>query len=249
VILSLEVQEDTLVLKGIRDEYRYLGFLEFEGDAFRGGLSPYEALQVIVFPSSTRKVPSPRILEFHDEARDELNSWIISNIPNLGALRAVSKTVKDESPSTLKGKSLGEKARMVNGSFLTLPVPGWLRVGLKLRDKASGEFFRVTVVGPTKIEVVNTCRKMRPASTFRIVGLHQTFYGLEYFECDSCRQKPGSPTLCSNCLERRTEHGRLNYCELPSFIDRVYLGGLIPGTSREEIDDFIPTRFERNEVV
>lgn len=28
----------------------------------------------------------------------------------------------------------------------------------------------------------------------------------DFRECDSCRAKPGAPTLCADCLQRRAEH-------------------------------------------
>lgn len=31
---------------------------------------------------------------------------------------------------------------------------------------------------------------------------------MNFVECDSCRAKPGSPTLCPSCLERRAKHSR-----------------------------------------
>jgi hypothetical protein len=37
----------------------------------------------------------------------------------------------------------------------------------------------------------------------------------EFRECDECRVKPGSPLLCPDCLERRSEHGRTGKCRPP----------------------------------
>lgn len=38
---------------------------------------------------------------------------------------------------------------------------------------------------------------------------------LKFIECDECRIKPGSPVLCQDCLERRSEHSKTGTCRDP----------------------------------
>ena len=33
---------------------------------------------------------------------------------------------------------------------------------------------------------------------------------IEFMECDTCRKKPGSPTLCEGCLHNRREMEDMN---------------------------------------
>jgi hypothetical protein len=56
----------------------------------------------------------------------------------------------------------------------------------------------------------------------------------EYKECDECRMKPGSPILCSDCLERRAEHSKTGKCRPPKLclVDPV---GFEPTTTELEV--------------
>lgn len=97
--------------------------------------------------------------------------------------------------------------------------PGWLQVGLWLRSKSEPEnWFRVNKVVPDLIELQGPYPSNTPHLA-KVEYLHSYYLSPTYFECDDCRRKPGSPTLCSDCLKRRTEFskGGNHYCEFPRF--------------------------------
>jgi len=37
----------------------------------------------------------------------------------------------------------------------------------------------------------------------------------EFIECDECRIKPGSPLLCTDCLDRRNYYSKHGKCRAP----------------------------------
>jgi hypothetical protein len=135
-----------------------------------------------------------------------------------------------------------------------MAMPGWVRVGLWLRDKEEpSDLYQVIEV---KGNFVWTKEK-EPGSGLRKTRwdyLHSVFLASNFFECDDCRRKPGSPVLCSDCLERRSELPRKipNQCRLPRLCDRAYHRGFdsIPLEPANEPDNqVIPTRYERKWVI
>lgn len=50
---------------------------------------------------------------------------------------------------------------------------------------------------------------------FEAIPYRTTLLETEFRECDECRVKPGSPVLCPDCYERRSEHGRTGKCRPP----------------------------------
>jgi hypothetical protein len=106
------------------------------------------------------------------------------------------------------------------------PVPGWLRPGLPLLDALRHEPYRVTRVVEPDFYVAErpTTGELGP---YLISNLHRDWISPLYFECDDCRRKPGSPTLCSSCLERRTQESRTGECAFPPLCLTSYAGGYL----------------------
>jgi hypothetical protein len=102
--------------------------------------------------------------------------------------------------------------------------PGWLKIGLWLiRREYPNDLFRVSKIVREFIELEG----LQPGSSGRvkISYLHQSYLTPRFFECDDCRRKPGSPTLCENCIQRRYAFsmGGGTKCELPRFCSKTYL--------------------------
>lgn len=111
-----------------------------------------------------------------------------------------------------------------------MPNAGWLKVGLwiiRREDphdlvKVANHLVRVTKIVRGFIETEG----LEPWSNGRtkIEYLHQFYQAPSFFECDDCQRKPGSPTLCADCLHRRTAFsisGNIK-CELPRFCSRAF---------------------------
>lgn len=122
---------------------------------------------------------------------------------------------------------------------------GWLRVGLWLRKKPSLELLKVTEISEGRVVLEGVSPEQHMVRT-SIGMLNNFFYAYEYFECDECRCKPGAPTLCADCILRRTAHSRSNppHCELPRVCKNIYAGGRISLEYPKELGP-IPTRFQR----
>jgi len=134
------------------------------------------------------------------------------------------------------------------------PMPGWVKVGLWLRDKDSPEaLYQVTKVKGRFV----WAREKEPGTgthCTRIDYLHSVFLASNYFECDDCRRKPGSPTLCPDCYERRNDLSRKkpNQCRLPKLCATAYRAdydfiNLEP--ANEPDTRVILTRYERKWVI
>ena len=135
-----------------------------------------------------------------------------------------------------------------------MPMPGWVRVGLWLRAKDDPDaLYQVTNITGKFVWT----KKKEPGigeRKTRYDYLHVIFLASNFYECDDCRRKPGSPVLCSDCLERRTELSRKrpNQCRLPRICDKAYLSShdqikLEP--ANEPDNQVIPTRYERKWVI
>lgn len=44
---------------------------------------------------------------------------------------------------------------------------------------------------------------------------------MEFIECDSCKAKPGTPTLCAGCLHNRAVIGKLLRTPVATAVDQV----------------------------
>jgi len=142
-----------------------------------------------------------------------------------------------------------------------MPNAGWLKVGLWLihrddpRDplKGTNELFRITKIVREFVELEG----LNPGSTGRtkIEYLHQFYQAPSFFECDDCQRKPGSPTLCADCLHRRTQFSISGdvKCELPRFCSRAYLkypeGYLPMECPTQKRPKVIPNRYHRKWVI
>lgn len=106
-----------------------------------------------------------------------------------------------------------------------MPTPGWLKIGLYLLCKeAPNEMFRVTAIQRGLVYLAAVLNPSGNHHRTRISHLRSYYWSPAYFECDDCRRKPGSPPLCSNCLDRRNwfyAEGRKR-CELPKLCSRAY---------------------------
>lgn len=106
-----------------------------------------------------------------------------------------------------------------------MPNAGWLKVGLWLKDKSNpNNWFRLNKVIPDFVEL----RGPHPYPDLhlaKIEYLHAYYVAPTYFECDDCRKKPGAPTLCADCYQRRKEFYERgeSYCRLPRFCSNPFL--------------------------
>jgi len=135
-----------------------------------------------------------------------------------------------------------------------MPMPGWMRVGLWLRDKEEPDkLYQVT-----EIKGKFVWSKEKDPGTgerrTRYDYIHSVFLATNFYECDDCRRKPGSPTLCQDCLERRIELSRKkpNRCRLPRLCDKAYRTeydyiNLKPAELPD--NQVVPTRYERKWVI
>lgn len=106
-----------------------------------------------------------------------------------------------------------------------MPNPGWLQVGLWLRGKSDPEgWFRVNKVFPYFVELNGPHPCTEPLLA-KVEFIHSYYLSPRYFECDDCRRKPGIPTLCYDCLQRRQEFyaSGEHHCELPRFCSTPFL--------------------------
>ena len=103
--------------------------------------------------------------------------------------------------------------------------PGWLQVGVWLRSKKYHEdWFVIHRVVPEIIELEGPYPKAEFIRA-KVEYLHSYYLAPKYFECDDCKRKPGSPTLCADCLKRRKEFydSGEHHCELPRFCSNPFL--------------------------
>lgn len=140
-----------------------------------------------------------------------------------------------------------------------MPNAGWLKVGLWLirredpHDLGVPQLFRVTKIEEEFIQLEGV--EPGSASRVKIKYLHDFYQASRFFECDDCQREPGSPTLCTDCLHRRTQFlisGDAR-CELPRFCTRayseypeVYLPMECPTPKRPTV---IPNRYQRKWVI
>jgi hypothetical protein len=137
------------------------------------------------------------------------------------------------------------------------PVPGWLVEGLWVVRKVSGDLYKVTQVSLTLTKLVD--QSGSKYSRVRSDYLSKVYFACNYFECDDCRKKPGTLTICDSCLARKVQFDtgpRLNgrrVCDLPRFCRRKFTGGTIPLDPFKELVNLElplpPTRFEREWVI
>lgn len=126
------------------------------------------------------------------------------------------------------------------------PIQGWLRDGMWLIGRIDKRFYQVRSVvgGVVSLSGPDYSDELSHCNHFDLIA---NFYSPTYFECDSCRRKPGSPTLCSKCLSRRADYSRDGFCELPNACPDPYWGGYISVEEPEALVKFRRVRFEHEE--
>lgn len=151
--------------------------------------------------------------------------------------------------------SRAEYRRLVGGMQMWEggpPVPGWLKPGLFLRHARTSLLYVVSSLAPDHFCLRRPPGVQEDYITSDYLNLYDLWLGTDYFECDDCRRKPGSPTLCADCLERRAQfqHGfSMASCRLPKFCSTAYDGGVLldPAPGVGDPPKPPPTRFDRED--